>query len=290
MFDRAAGQIEPLVKAASLPVNASAAPERKRLIAHPVEHPRSCRTHARERAYHFNWRLNPPALRQTGFQKPQQIAAPEQEARDAGCAGGRDIGLLVANEEACILVDREIDAGAQDHAGSGLTVDMMTTELRDAPFRVIGTVVERIDDGATRGQLVAHPGMQRMHAVLAVVSVRDPGLVGDHDHAVAEIIEPTNCFDRARNPLDLLGPMHIAVIDIENAIAVEEHGRPCVRHRQLRRLTAPVRCPSRDSPTSFRAGSWAGTAGRCGAGAAPRAETASAMATCPPPLASCCPS
>ena len=37
---------------------------------------------------------------------------------------------------------------------------------------------------------------------------------------------------------------------------------------------ARARCPSRDSRASYRADSWAGTAGRCGAGAAPTAGTA----------------
>ena len=43
--------------------------------------------------------------------------------------------------------------------------------------------------------------------------------------------------------------------------------------------TAPVRHPSRDSPSSFHAGSWAGTACHCCGGRAPSADTASAWAT-----------
>ncbi len=54
-------------------------------------------------------------------------------------------------------------------------------------------------------------------------------------------------------------------------------------------LTAPARCPNRDNRASCRADSWAGKAGRCGAGGARSAGTASATGTCAPRPSSCCP-
>src|SRR6266540_6673822 len=55
-------------------------------------------------------------------------------------------------------------------------------------------------------------------------------------------------------------------------------------------LTGRAQYPNRDSRASSRADSWAGTAGRCGAGDARWAGTASASATCRIRPASCCPS
>ena len=65
------------------------------------------------------------------------------------------------------------------------------------------------------------------------------------------------------------------------------------RHRvwlNRRKLTPPVRCPNRDSPSSSRADSWAGTGGRSGAGRARSADRALWRATCARRMAACRPS
>jgi formate dehydrogenase assembly factor FdhD len=40
------------------------------------------------------------------------------------------------------------------------------------------------------------------------------------------MVEAAHAFDRARNPFDLVGSMHVAAIDVDDAIAIEDCGRP----------------------------------------------------------------
>ena len=73
---------------------------------------------------------------------------------------------------------------------------------------------------------VNRSALQGEYAVLAIKSVGNAGLVGDHHNPVAEMVEAAHAFDRARNPFDLVGSMHVAAIDVDDAIAIEECGRP----------------------------------------------------------------
>ncbi len=177
---------------------------------------------------------NATLRRKAGLDEGQEITAAEAKARNAGGMRRRNVALLVADQETRGFVEIEIGERAQDHAGSRFAVDVALAELFDASLRMIGTIVEGIDDGALRGELIAHPRVQGEHAVLAIVSVGDAGLVGHHHHAVAKGVEAADAGDRTWHPFDLLGPVHVAVIDVEHPVTVEKHRGPWVCHQQKR--------------------------------------------------------
>ena len=234
LFERAPIKVEALVKAAARPIDADTAPERQRVGPDPIKQRRQRLAQQREPLLRGRTSARGDlgragrvaAAGEARFEEGQKIAPGEQEARNAGSLCGRDVALPIANQEACVLVDCEVGERAQDHARPGLAVDVAATELGHAPLRMVGAMIERIDDRAVRGELLTHPVVQGEYAVLAIKSVGNAGLVGDHHNPVAEMVEAAHAFDRARNPFDLVGSMHVAAIDVDDAIAIEECGRP----------------------------------------------------------------
>ena len=86
-------------------------------------------------------------------------------------------------------------------------------------------VIERVDMGAFRPQGILHVGMELAHGRFLVVAAGDAGLVGDDDHVIAGLIEQPHGFWRACDPFKLFGPVGIAVVDIEHAVAIEKRCR-----------------------------------------------------------------
>src|SRR5262249_51544893 len=126
--------------------------------------------------------------RQTLIQKFVQVSPHEQEPRYAGALRRRDIALLVADENAAVLVDVKIRKRSQDHPRAGLAVNMGTAESLDACLGMVGGVIKGVDKGTMYCQSIAHPGVQRVDGVLAVVPMGHASLVRHHDHAITEII------------------------------------------------------------------------------------------------------
>jgi prephenate dehydrogenase len=52
------------------------------------------------------------------------------------------------------------------------------------------------------------------------VAARDAGLVCDDHHRKARLVGPANQIEDATDKLHLINPMHVAMIDVDDAIAV----------------------------------------------------------------------
>ncbi|EZQ15567.1 hypothetical protein CF98_11075 [Halopseudomonas bauzanensis] len=94
-------------------------------------------------------------------------------------------------------------------------------------------MVEGVDMSAHVGQFRLHARVEGMHVRLVVEAMGDAGLIGDHEHKIARLVEGEHGFARAFHPPQLLGPVGVAVVDVEHAVAVEEGGGARQPHGQL---------------------------------------------------------
>ena len=85
--------------------------------------------------------------------------------------------------------------------------------------------------GALRGELGAHPVVQRVEFVLGEEAARHAGLVGEEEHEIAGLVEPADRFRRVRHPADAVARAHVAVVVIDDAVAVEECRGPALASR-----------------------------------------------------------
>ena len=110
---------------------------------------------------------------------------------------------------------------------------MMATVLLDASFGVMHAIIERIDECTSYGQLVLHPPMQSHDLILFIVPMTHAGLVGHNDNTIPEIIQTAHGLLRASYPVDLVGSMHIALVDVKNAIAIQKNRWPDAQIEQF---------------------------------------------------------
>ena len=107
-------------------------------------------------------------------------------------------------------------------AGDGVT--------RDRALRMMRAIIERVDAGAGGGELPPDLVVETLDVVLAVIAARDARLVGDDDRQEAGVVQQPHRLGRAGDQVELLETMHVAVVDIEHAVAIEEGGRACLAH------------------------------------------------------------
>ncbi len=88
--------------------------------------------------------------------------------------------------------------------------------------------------GAHRPQLRLHVGVQPADGGLVVEAARDAGLVRHHEHEGAGIVQGLDRLPGAGQPAEPLDLADIAAILVEDAVAVEEDGRPALRRRDRR--------------------------------------------------------
>src|SRR5205814_631264 len=85
-------------------------------------------------------------------------------------------------------------------------------------------VARVVDPGALRLQLVQHPAVQLDQIVFGEHAARDAGLVGDDENEVPRVVEPSDRRSRARYPTEALDRADIAVVVVDDAVAIEERG------------------------------------------------------------------
>src|SRR3984957_5806332 len=94
-------------------------------------------------------------------------------------------------------------------------------------LRVMRAIPDVVDDGALRGELGAHPVMQHGELVLGKETARDTGLIGEEEHKISGLVQPADRLRRVRHPANPLTCAHIAVVVIDDAVAVEKGGGSC---------------------------------------------------------------
>jgi hypothetical protein len=71
-------------------------------------------------------------------------------------------------------------------------------------------------------ELFDHPQRQLPEIIFRVIAVTNPSLVGDYDDIVSTPMRRTTKIEDAVDPVDLVDPVDIAVVDINYAIPIQE--------------------------------------------------------------------
>ena len=94
----------------------------------------------------------------------------------------------------------------------------------DGAVGMVRAISDVVDAGALRGKFGAHPVVQRVELVLGEEAARHAGLVGEEEHEIAGVVQPADRLRRIRHPADALLRAHVAVVMVDDAVAVEERG------------------------------------------------------------------
>ena len=149
----------------------------------------------------------------------------EFDPADFESGSGNHVGVFVAYKETSGDVDWPVARSLLKHAGTGFTAVAGHGECLHSSFRMMRTIIEGIDVSAFFGQHVLHMRVERFYRRFVEEPTRHARLIGNHQHIIAGLIEQAHAFGRPRYPFKLLGSVHIAVIDVENPVAIEERGR-----------------------------------------------------------------
>src|ERR1700734_1137852 len=66
--------------------------------------------------------------------------------------------------------------------------------------------------------------MQRREIVLGEESAGDTGLIGEEEHKISGVVQPADRLRRIRHPANAVACAHVAVVVIDDAVAVEKGG------------------------------------------------------------------
>ena len=154
----------------------------------------------------------------------------EPHTLDAKARGRFAVAVPVADEEALAAIDIEIAGGLREQAGLRLAAVASHTVACDERLRVVWTVIESVDTRALGGKPRRELVVETPDVVFAVKPARNTRLVGHDNHQVSGIVQEPHCFACTRDDIELIDPVDVAVIDVEDAVAIEERGGAGAAH------------------------------------------------------------
>ena len=87
-----------------------------------------------------------------------------------------------------------------------------------------------VEDRAREREEFVHALVAAVNVVEGIQAAADAGLVGDDEDPPAHVVEAADHGLRAIDPLEILAAEDIAVIDVDDAVAVEKEGGARGRH------------------------------------------------------------
>jgi len=133
-----------------------------------------------------------------------------------------NIALTIANYEACRQIGRETRESLEQHPGARFAILVIGTIPFNRRFWMKWAKIKGIDMSASARNLVRHPAMQRFDVLFGIEPARNSRLVRDHDTAIAMLPYHCQCSKRSIDPLDLIGPVGVTRVPVENTISVEQ--------------------------------------------------------------------
>src|ERR1019366_2456605 len=73
-------------------------------------------------------------------------------------------------------------------------------------------------------QLALHPGVQLTNIIVGVIAPRNTCLVGDQEDVIATMVQQANCVKDTVRPNEAFSRADIAIVAVQNAVAIEKHG------------------------------------------------------------------
>src|SRR4051795_6584715 len=165
-----------------------------------------------------------------------EIAAWKERARQSERLPGLDVPSLISDYEASIELHRPVLDEIVQHTGCGLAPIMLSDVAGDRSLRMVWTEADVIDPRAVTGELGTHPAVQPVHVGVSEEAARDAGLVGEDEYPIAGLVEAANGPRNVGHPADAVLRADIAIVTVDDAIAIEECGgfrRAAVRHFQV---------------------------------------------------------
>src|SRR4051812_4227191 len=98
---------------------------------------------------------------------------------------------------------------------------------------MVWAIADVINAGALCGEFGTHPLKQRIEFVFGEIASCDAGLVRKQEDEITGIIEPADGLGRVRHPADAIGCAHIAVVVIDDAVAIQKRCGFCLRGRHI---------------------------------------------------------
>src|SRR5262249_54330225 len=143
------------------------------------------------------------------------IRSVEHERPDSGGASRRKIGLLIANAPGTGKIETKIAFSLQQHARIGLPPGMVAAIGAEPCRRVIGAMVDAVDDNPAARELAAHPAHQPRILRLAIEAAADARLVGGDDDGKAAPGKGFGQLEDAGHEAAFLDAMEIARILVD---------------------------------------------------------------------------
>jgi hypothetical protein len=91
---------------------------------------------------------------------------------------------------------------------------------------MVGAVLERIHSRTAGEKFARHPCVQTRDVRLGIVSVRNTSLIRHDEYEDVRLIARAHRVDGSGHPLNLLGQVDVAMIDVEHTVAIEKDGWP----------------------------------------------------------------
>ncbi len=137
-----------------------------------------------------------------------------------------DIARAVADDKTALAPHRPMLHQVMDHAGARLSPMVVFEIALDRSVGMMRAIADIVDHGALRGELAPHPAVQAVEIVLGKETARHAGLIGEEKHEIAGFVKSLDGLRRVRHPADPIARTHVAVVVIDDAVAVEESGGP----------------------------------------------------------------
>jgi hypothetical protein len=100
---------------------------------------------------------------------------------------------------------------------------MIATVFANSVQRMVRAVVHAGDSRAFRFKTIAHPPRQVRIGVFVEIAAADTRLIGDDDDRPPQLIGPeASQFENPGNELELIRPMNVATVHIDDTIPVEK--------------------------------------------------------------------
>ena len=142
---------------------------------------------------------------------------------DAGRSTGFDVAYLIAEDRAVSGIEPEIGDGLQQHSRLGFAPRVIATVFTDAILRVIRAMIDPGDCGALRFEAIAHPSRQVRIGAFVEIAAADAGLVRHDNDRPPQLVGPeTSQIENPGNELELLRPMNVATVHIDDAITTRK--------------------------------------------------------------------
>lgn len=84
--------------------------------------------------------------------------------------------------------------------------------------------IDTLERCARTGERRFHPVGELLKIGFRVVASANAGLIGDDHERVARILECSGGLEDARHPLEFVDLVHVAVVDVDDAVPIEKCG------------------------------------------------------------------